>query len=160
MTSLRKSANDQASYKLILVNVNIMLLPPRIQKHIKPQPCPAKGLIGDCWVWTGFCYQGYGRLRYGNFKTRKAHRIIYELLKGPIPNGLEPDHLCKVRSCVNPDHIEPVTRIENLNRSATLGVVNRAKTHCPRGHEYTPQNTYSRFGRRYCKTCQGYKVLA
>lgn len=145
------------SHKLIYGKPAISKLPERIASRIVLQPCPVKGLTGDCWIWKGACYQGYGRLSHKGFKTCKAHRIIYELLKGPIPSGLEADHLCKVRSCVNPEHIEPVTKLENLRRSPTAGVLNAAKTHCPQGHEYTPGNIYSWHGKRICRTCGGYK---
>lgn len=76
---------------------------------------------------------------------------------GPIPEGLDLDHLCRVRQCVNPDHLEPVTARENLMRSPlTQASINSAKTHCKRGHEFTPDNTriFPKSGSRCCKTCE------
>lgn len=72
----------------------------------------------SCWIWTATLYDsGYGRFRYNN-KWNKAHRIAYNFLVGEIPEGLELDHLCRVRCCVNPDHLEPVTHRENMVRGA------------------------------------------
>lgn len=84
-----------------------------------------------------------------------AHRYAYELLVGPIPEGLHIDHLCRVRLCVNPAHLEAVTCHENNRRSTSPTAVNAKKTHCPRGHEYTEENTYFAppDGRRMCKPC-------
>ena len=117
-----------------------------------------------CWLWTAHCNQGgYGRFWTGT-EWQVAHRFAYELLVGPIPKGLDLDHLCRVRHCVNPTHLEPVTRAENLRRGTPprreknpkCAQWQRTKTHCPRGHEYTPENTYvlpSRPNARYCRTC-------
>ena len=104
----------------------------------------------DCWLWTGALTGG----RYGNAivngKNVPAHRAAYEELVGPIPEGLELDHLCFVTNCVRPDHLEPVTGAENKRRAGAR------TTHCPKGHEYTPENTYVRTrgnGRRQCREC-------
>lgn len=108
-----------------------------------------------CWIWCGSLGRGgYGKVgHYG--KTLLAHRFVYTELVGPIPRGLQLDHLCRTRACVNPDHLEPVTCRENLMRGDTWQARNAAKTHCPRGHEYTEQNTY-RYpdGRRRCILCR------
>ena len=70
-----------------------------------------------CWLWTGPKYHnGYGQARGG-----RVHRLMYEALVGPIPDGLELDHLCRIRECVNPEHLEPVTRAENARRARTRG---------------------------------------
>lgn len=119
----------------------------------------------DCWVWTGALGDdGYGR--FGDqSRTRMAHRWAYEHCVGPIPAGLQLDHLCHTRDiaacvasgsclhrrCVNPDHLEPVTRLENVRRGANATLLN---THCGFGHEFTPENTYrSKRGSRECRAC-------
>jgi hypothetical protein len=107
-----------------------------------------------CWEWTG-CQQGtgYGRFNAGNNKMVYAHRYAYELLVSPIPEGFEIDHLCRVRHCINPAHLEAVPPIINNHRS--LG--NASKTHCPQGHEYTPENTYippRGHRKRACRACR------
>lgn len=110
---------------------------------------------GDCWLWTGgLDSYGYGKVHIKR-TTRGAHRVAWELLVGPIPEGLQLDHLCKVRRCVNPDHLEPVSGAENNRRSASVSALNARKTHCENGHEFTPANTYvvkrgKRAGQRDC----------
>jgi hypothetical protein len=119
---------------------------------------------GICWRWAGATFKkgGYGQIGWKG-RTRKVHQVVWELLIGPIPEGLEPDHLCRVRVCCNPDCIEWVTPEENKRRMhAARGTQNwnGAKTHCPQNHEYTPENTGVSRGRRYCKTCNRNKVNA
>lgn len=81
------------------------------------------GTVSECWLWTGCKNEnGYGQLTVKN-KRRKAHRWIYERINGPIPEGFEPDHLCRHRSCVRPDHMEPVTRSENIKRGSLKDVL-------------------------------------
>ena len=104
-----------------------------------------------CWLWTGARTRlGYGQIGHGgqDGKVVVVHRVAYELLVGPIPEGLELDHLCHVRRCVNPAHLEPVTHLENMRRGHFA-----TKTHCPRAHPYDSANTLVSNGRRYCKTC-------
>lgn len=89
-----------------------------------------------CWLWTaGKTSGGYGKFKVDG-RTVLAHRWHYETQRGPIPTGLQIDHLCRVRHRVNPDHLEPVTCRENLLRGATFQAANAAKTHCPQGHPY------------------------
>lgn len=110
-----------------------------------------------CWLWTGYIGEGgYGRVYEGHSdgRTLMAHRVVYELAVGPIPEGLTLDHLCRVRCCVNPDHVEPVTLRENLLRGETSAAINAAKTRCIHGHAFTPENTYVYAdGRRTCRRC-------
>lgn len=112
----------------------------------------------DCWVWLGKpANTGYGQIGFGypNRKVRNAHRVIYELLVGEIPDGKQLDHLCRNRLCVNPEHLEPVTQKENLLRGDTIPAKNKAKTHCVRGHKLSGDNirTYGKRGGRQCKPC-------
>jgi hypothetical protein len=105
---------------------------------------------GGCWLWLGAKDpRGYGRF---SFHGRKwlAHRFAYEALVGWVPAGLELDHLCKNKSCVNPAHLEAVTSYENKRRA---GIVD--KTHCKHGHAFTPENTYvdAKRRRRVCRSC-------
>lgn len=114
----------------------------------------------SCWEWTGSKNSGgYGNIGIAFYGHNVAHRYAYELLVRPIPDGLQLDHLCRNRCCVNPDHLEPVTNQENARRGLTgkaTGAKARAKTHCPYGHPYDATNTHhTRAGTRSCKTCAG-----
>ncbi len=107
-----------------------------------------------CWLWTGTTNGvGYGQL-WVEGRRVYAHRFSYELLVGLIPAGLQLDHLCRVRHCVRPDHLEPVTRRENILRGEAPSARCAAKTHCPAGHEYSPENTYVYRGARQCRACR------
>ena len=108
-----------------------------------------------CWLWTGRTHDGYGYVSWAG-RNRRVHRLMYELLVGPIPDGLHIDHLCRVRSCCNPKHLQPVTNAENLRRSPLVGFNNgnAAKSSCRNGHEFTAENTYQRpSGGRTCRAC-------
>ncbi|WP_205670220.1 HNH endonuclease signature motif containing protein [Amycolatopsis sp. CFH S0078] len=109
---------------------------------------------GGCWIWLAAKDQG----GYGKFKADRlvqAHRFSYELAKGAIPEGLQLDHLCRVRACVNPEHLEPVTIRVNLLRGETTTARRASQTHCERGHEFTPANTYRKpNGCRNCRECR------
>ena len=107
-----------------------------------------------CWIWTAMRLpNGYGYIRL-NGGTGYAHRVMYELLKGPIPKGMTIDHLCNNRACVNPDHMEIKTQRENVLRSLSAPpAINARKTHCLRGHELSEENLYRYRGRRLCRSC-------
>lgn len=111
----------------------------------------------ECWLWTGQLDIGrYGVFTWEGRKPRKAHRIAYELLIGPIPFGLQLDHLCRNRACVNPEHLEPVTAQVNVLRSLPFRShisTKPLKTHCPQGHAYNEANTRLYRGARVCRQC-------
>lgn len=110
-----------------------------------------------CWIWKAAADpSGYGRCRDENGRSRNAHVVFYESLRGPVPSGLELDHLCRVRACVNPLHLEPVTRRENVLRGEGPCAANARKTHCYVGHKFTAENTrIGRSGReRACRECE------
>jgi hypothetical protein len=114
-----------------------------------------------CWLWMACIDRGYGQFGIdGN--VRRAHRVAYELLVGPIPEGLVLDHLCRNPACVNPAHLEPVTLGENVMRGETISAVNAAKTHCLRGHPFDEENTYGQRGGkgRGCRTCRRERRLS
>ncbi len=119
-------------------------------KHYYNELSPKK-----CWNWKGgIDSKGYGRFYYkGN--TRPAHRIAYILLVGKFPEELTVDHLCKNTKCINPSHMEVVTQSVNTLRSNNPMALNARKTHCFKGHKFTPENTYHfsyRKGRQ-CRVC-------
>lgn len=117
---------------------------------------------GECWLWTGrldAC--GYGRITVAK-QAAKAHRVSYETFVGPIPDGLQIDHLCRVRNCVRPDHLEPVTAKVNMERAASatgliagkrLGGMRLGET-CAEGHVVEGDNVYERRGLIYCLACR------
>lgn len=104
--------------------------------------------LGHCWIWTGYrSARGYGRLSIGG-QTYLAHNVAYEIVVGLPISGLEPDHLCRVTSCVNPAHIEHVTHQENTRRGFAVKIA------CPVGHPYDDVNTYvDPEGHRRCRAC-------
>lgn len=121
----------------------------------KSGPVP-ESVPGQCWLWMG----SRDRKGYGQLWNKRAHRLSYEALVGPIPEGLQIDHLCRNPPCVNPAHLEAVTSRENTRRGfgptspAVRGVLN----HCKYGHEFTPENTYTRqregYTIRVCRRCK------
>jgi hypothetical protein len=128
----------------------------RFMAKVSPEP------NSGCWLWTGSIIStGYGNLNSGGGQTMLAHRLSYQVFVGSIPAGKELDHLCRVRCCVNPAHLEPVTRAVNVRRGQCAEVTrarNAAQTHCKHGHEYAPANTYWRqlgeYRVRGCRTCR------
>jgi hypothetical protein len=113
-----------------------------------------------CWLWIGgLTKAGYGQFHIGpdgkgGYSYDLAHRWCYKLWNGEIPQGLQLDHLCRVRNCVNPEHLEAVTPRVNTLRGHTRAAANAAKTHCPYGHEYSPDNTiFGTTGNRLCRSC-------
>ena len=117
--------------------------------------------LGPCWVWTAALSKGYGRFWIGSRPDRvckQAHRLAYEQIVAHVPEWLDLDHLCRNRCCVNPSHLEPVTRSINLKRG-NAGHLARtqqlAKTHCPQGHPYSGDNLIiNNRGARICRKCR------
>lgn len=103
-----------------------------------------------CWEWQASKVNGYGVFSVGRGKGNLAHRYAYESLLGPIPDGLVIDHLCRNKCCINPSHLEPVSQKENLNRAPTW---QGNRTHCPRGHEYTQENSKPVRNGKTCRQC-------
>lgn len=128
------------------MNSPIDSLPARIKGRIEPD-------VTGCWLWTGrLDRDGYGRVQMGD-RDAMAHRVVRKLLAGPLSTGLQIDHLCRVRNCVNPEHLEEVTTQENSRRR------NAARTHCKNGHELTTENVYlgsrsdETYVTRHCRAC-------
>lgn len=134
-----------------MATFSLSSLTPRIQSLIMPVP------MCGCWLWTGHTWLGYGY-----YNRVRAHRLIYTSMVGPIPDGLQVDHLCRVRSCVNPAHLEPVTCRENLRRSP-IAVVSplMAATHCKKGHPLVVGPSHWKHGRkRRCPICRAERNIA
>jgi hypothetical protein len=152
-----------------------------MSKAIHPRPTPEERFwpkvqkTEACWLWTGpVNSHGYGTLRV-NGKTTYAHRFAYTLLVGPIPEGLEPDHVkangCTSIRCVKavadkhgPAHLEVVTHRENMLRGEGFASRNASKTHCLNGHPFNAENTYIRRRdgqeRRECRACKRSRIRA
>jgi hypothetical protein len=118
-------------------------LPERLSSKIAVDP-------SGCWLWTASLRGGYGQVRFGP-STRAAHVVVFEQLVGAVPDGMELDHLCRIRHCVNPDHVEPVTHRENVLRGEGPAAVNARKTHCDRGHDLADGYRYDTG--RMCRQC-------
>ena len=128
----------------------------RVYAKISPEP------NSGCWLWTGAIsdtgYANASLVINGKRVTKNIHRLLYQLERGPIASGLQIDHLCRNRGCVNPDHLDLVTPRENTMRGAgpkLAAEYQRAKTHCPQGHEYSEGNLYIYKGRKGndCRGC-------
>lgn len=118
------------------------------------EPCAHRPDLGPCWLWTGTINQGgYGRFTLDGHMV-VAHRVGFLLAGLTIPDGFDLDHLCRVRSCVFPGHLEPVTPRENVLRGEGFAAEYARRTHCPSGHEYAAANVYLYRGKRYCRACQ------
>ena len=124
----------------------------KVNRH-GPFPVGAPHL-GQCWLWTAALNsRGYGSFANGKGGSMPAHRFAYELFVGPIPDGLTIDHLCRIRSCVRPTHLEAVTNLENVMRGESFSVFNSRKTHCLNGHPLTPDAVYEGRRNRACRHC-------
>ena len=128
----------------------------RFWAKVEKSPSP-----DGCWTWVGRVNnQGYGSISTMGRAASPilVHRFAYELLVGPIPEKMELDHLCRNRRCVNPAHLEVVTRSENCSRGDSglaWALIQRKKTHCPQGHPYDLFNTYyDKNGGRQCRICR------
>lgn len=117
--------------------------------------------MSGCWIWLkSLTPSGYGQVSFQGRAT-VAHRVSYQIFIGPIPEGLTLDHLCRVRCCINPSHVEPVSRGENVRRGdagLARGLQLRSRTICPQGHEYAGRNLIVKVDRngiahRSCRTC-------
>jgi hypothetical protein len=115
-----------------------------------------------CWLWQRYRNpNGYGRMWVPGQGHRQTHRVVYEHLVGPIPDGLQLDHLCRARACCRPDHLEPVTQRINSLRGATISADHASRTRCPRGHQLSGSNlvpSHLRRGFRACATCQRERI--
>lgn len=130
-------------------------LPQRFWDKVSPEP------NSGCWLWTAAILRKYGRFRFGadGTATKLAHRGAYQRLVGPVPEGMELDHLCRTPSCVNPAHLRPISHYDNVmcgDLPKVSFLKHAAKTHCPKGHPYDEANTYHAPGKpnRQCRQCQ------
>lgn len=139
-----------------LENGEIVGRMPLETKWCRPPKSPWQfkvALKTNCWEWQRTKKAaGYGHMGLKG-KYMNAHRYFYQRLVGPIKPGLQIDHLCRNRGCVNPEHMETVTPKVNVLRSNSLFAINARKTECPKGHEYSYLNTYVHDGKRHCRTC-------
>ena len=121
-----------------------------------------RGRDDECWPYPGYCNRltGYGNASWRGQRV-SAHRAAYEILRGPIPDGLHIDHLCRNRSCCNPAHMEPVPARENVLRGESPSAQQARQTHCIHGHPLAGANLYvDRRGRRHCVTCRNETLRA
>ena len=151
------NAYMRAYYARRKAGAPIRLKPPAGRTGALPDPARFWARVdksGDCWLWTGPQSNGYGCGRFpGSPQNQWAHRIAYELERGPIPDGMELDHLCRNRLCCNPAHLDVVTHAENRHRGLLAA--------CRRGHPFTPENTYvSPTGVRVCRACNNARQRA
>lgn len=115
---------------------------------------------GECIIWTGNKnHRGYGLFKPTHGPMQSTHKFFFEAVKGPVPAGKQLDHLCRVRACCNPFHLEAVTARENILRGLGHAAINSKKTHCPAGHAYDEANTAHISGRRRCRACARAKAM-
>lgn len=124
----------------------------KLESRMIPEP------NSGCFIWLGAVNgHGYGIIgmrENGKKVQRRAHRVYYQLLKGLVPKELSLDHLCRNRLCINPDHLEPVTPVENVMRGESFYAKQARLTHCPKGHPYAGKNLrMSPKGERLCRLC-------
>ena len=136
-------------------------MPRRIPMPIRDRfPISVYVDTNGCWIWTNRKNQnGYGVITVkieGRYRVKLAHRVAYAAFRGPIPSGFVLDHLCRVRGCCNPDHLEAVTAYENNLRGNSPSAKAAAATHCSKGHPFSGSNVYFRRNGtgRVCKTCR------
>lgn len=120
-----------------------------------------KTTVVGCWLWTGYTYNGYGRFTIGVGRTaQKAHRVAYEILVGPLDAATVLHHRCENTRCINPAHLEPMTPADHAKLGVSPPAQNGRKTHCSKGHAYTPENTIQHGPKespskwRMCRTCR------
>lgn len=127
---------------------------PAIERMMQRTEVVADG----CWLYRGRLKDGYAYVWGDEAKCAIGHRVAYESLVGPIPADMEIDHLCRVRNCINPAHLEAVTQDENKRRTTGLRY---NKTHCPQGHAYDDANVYlAPSGDRMCRICKSARQIA
>lgn len=125
----------------------------RLAKAVEPD------LNSGCWLWAGNLNRGGYATLWVEGRRQSVHRVTYALAVGEISPGLELDHLCRTRCCVNPAHLEPVTKLENVRRGFSPSAVNARKSHCAAGHAYDQQNTYYYSATaRHCRACNRARV--
>ena len=121
----------------------------RFWAKVEPEP------MSGCWLWIGASdRRGYGRF-WGDGHCKLPHRLAWEMERGPIPAGMDLDHLCRMPPCVNPNHLRIATRQENLLAGEGFPAQEAKRTHCPAGHPYNAENTWLDPLRhsRHCRTC-------